>query len=200
MLFLLRRGPGGPSPKVRTFCNSGWPDSGKFYGLIAYPYSTASAHIPQKQKKQWKEMVRFRLQPINPRHYHNFWNVQWTSTLGNGLTGEPRNGKTFFRVVAVSKDPEWLPPGDAKGWHRDCWGKTCARHNPTWNASFEFWKQSKVINYLNYPNIAVLVAADWWHWSSQLVIRRHSYSPIRNVCKVSSPGANINDVAWWHHP
>ena len=34
-------GAGGPSPKVRAFCNSEWPDSGKFCGSIACPCSTS---------------------------------------------------------------------------------------------------------------------------------------------------------------
>ena len=39
---------------------------------------------------------------------------------------------------------------------------------------------------LTCPIIAVLVAADWWHWGSLLVIRRHSYSSIRNFKCVQS--------------
>ena len=45
LLCLFRGGRGGPSPKVRAFCNSGWPDSGKFCGSIACPYSTSLRQV-----------------------------------------------------------------------------------------------------------------------------------------------------------
>ena len=54
LLCLFRGGGGGPSPKVRTFCNSGWPDSGKFWGSIAYPYSTSLCPYSPKTEKTWK--------------------------------------------------------------------------------------------------------------------------------------------------
>ena len=53
-VMLIQGGRGGPSPKVRVFCNSGWPDSGKFCGSIACPYSTSHTHTPKKQKNNNK--------------------------------------------------------------------------------------------------------------------------------------------------
>ena len=54
----------GPSPKARVFCNSWWPDSGKFSGSIACPYSTSLCPYSQKTEEQWNEMLRLRPQPI----------------------------------------------------------------------------------------------------------------------------------------
>ena len=72
LLCLFRGRGGGPSPKVRAFCNRGWPDRGKFCGSIACPYWTGLC--PYCQKTEGQEMFRLRLQPM---HYGNFWNVQW---------------------------------------------------------------------------------------------------------------------------
>ena len=47
-LLRLFRGA-APNPKVRAFCNSGWPDSGKSCGSIACPYSTSLCPYSQKQ-------------------------------------------------------------------------------------------------------------------------------------------------------
>ena len=71
-VLLIQGGQGGPSPKVRAFCNRGWPDRGKFCGSIACPYSTGLC--PYSQKTEEQEMFRLRLQP---KHYRNFWNVKW---------------------------------------------------------------------------------------------------------------------------
>ena len=53
LLCLFRGGGGGPSPKVRAFCNSGWPDSGEFCGSIACPYSTSLYRYSQAKAEQW---------------------------------------------------------------------------------------------------------------------------------------------------
>ena len=62
-LCLFRKGGAGNSPKVRAFCDSWWPDSGKFCGSIACPYSTSLCHLP-KTEEQWNELFKLRPQPI----------------------------------------------------------------------------------------------------------------------------------------
>ena len=78
---------GGPSPKVRTFWNCGWPDSGKFWGSIAYPYSTSLCpYSPktEKIKKTTKRDVQIET-TTNPMHHRNFWHVPWTKEHSGGM-------------------------------------------------------------------------------------------------------------------
>ena len=49
LLCFLR---GVSQPKVRTFCNTEWPDSGKFCGSIAYLHSTTLCPYAPKTDKQ----------------------------------------------------------------------------------------------------------------------------------------------------
>ena len=55
-VMLIQGGRGGPSPKVRVFCNSGWPDSGKFCGSIACPYSTGHCRYSQETEEQCSDL------------------------------------------------------------------------------------------------------------------------------------------------
>ena len=79
----------GPSPKVRAFSNSGWPDSDKSCGSIACPYSTILCPYSQKNRRTIIRDVQIET-TSNHMHYRNFGNVHFAgSTLGNGLSGEP---------------------------------------------------------------------------------------------------------------
>ena len=55
---------------VRAFCNSGWPDSGKFGWIDCWPYSTSLCPYSQNIDVQIEATT-------NPMHYWNFWNCQW---------------------------------------------------------------------------------------------------------------------------
>ena len=83
-VLLIQGGRERPSPKVRAFCNRGWPDRGKFCGSIACPYSTGLCSYSQKTEEQ--EMFRLRLQ-CTMVIFEMFSGQR--STLENGLSGEP---------------------------------------------------------------------------------------------------------------
>ena len=51
-VMLTQGGGGVPSPRVQASCNSGWPDSDKFYGSIACTYSTSLCPYSQKTEEQ----------------------------------------------------------------------------------------------------------------------------------------------------
>ena len=70
------------------------------------------------------------------------------------------------------EDPEWLPPGRPKGWHRDCWCIAFARRNPTWNAGFQF-KKSKESNKITMFDTAcneLKVSERYWKIAERWVV------------------------------
>ena len=106
---LLQGGRGGPSPKVRAFCNSGWPDRGKFCGLIACPYSAGLC--PYSQKTEEQEMFRLRLQPM---HYRNFSKCSvgkgapWGMVLvANPVLVQDLDSSWIFTMVGISHAAQW---------------------------------------------------------------------------------------------
>ena len=88
-VMLIQGGRERPSPKVRAFCNRGWPDRGKFCGSIACPYSTGLCSYSQKTEEQ--EMFRLRLQ-CTIVIFEMFTGQR--STLENGLSGVPVSEST----------------------------------------------------------------------------------------------------------
>ena len=105
LLCLFRRA--GPSPKVRAFSNSGWPDSDKSCGSIACPYSTILCPYSQKNRRTIIRDVQIET-TSNHMHYRNFGNVHFAgSTLGNGLSGEPWCGKIAVWQLCRERQPLW---------------------------------------------------------------------------------------------
>ena len=64
LLCLLGAGGGDPSPKVRAFCSSRWPDMRQSLSIDCLPTLDRPHPYSPKTKKQWQEMLRSRLQPI----------------------------------------------------------------------------------------------------------------------------------------
>ena len=65
-VMLIQGGRERPSPKVRAFCNRGWPDRGKFCGSIACQYSTGLCSYSQKNRRTRDVQIETTM------HYRNF--------------------------------------------------------------------------------------------------------------------------------
>ena len=90
LLCLFEGGAGGPSPKVRAFCNSGWPDMWQSLPMDCLPIlNKPHKYSPPKKKTTIRDaQIQTATNPMQDRNFGMFRGQR--STLGNGLSGEPR--------------------------------------------------------------------------------------------------------------
>ena len=82
-------GRGDPSPKVRAFCNGGWPDVRQSLSIDCLPILNKPHPYSQKSKRTVIRDAQIQI-TTNPMHDRNFGMFRGQrSTLGNGLSGEP---------------------------------------------------------------------------------------------------------------
>ena len=87
---MLIRGGGGPSQKVRAFCNSGWPDMRQSLPIDCLPILNKPLPIlPRNERTTLRDVQIWTT--TNPMHCCSFWHVQWAKEHpGKGPSGEPR--------------------------------------------------------------------------------------------------------------